>query len=163
MGCDDFKTTLIVGIGNIARKDDGLGIHAIHRLLESEAVIAPCIEVLDGGTTGYNLLSFMMNREHIIIVDALRTDGVPGSIYRFPAHLLHQAEARTAIPRFSLYELLCHVRLAGSNPDVEIIGVVPADIQSIEIGLSEPVENALPRVVAEIMKAAMRRRTPETA
>jgi hydrogenase maturation protease len=45
-----MKNVLILGIGNILRKDDGIGVHAAHELLASGVTIPQNIEILEGGT-----------------------------------------------------------------------------------------------------------------
>ncbi len=80
------KDILLLGMGNILRRDDGIGIHVVDLLKNSQEKILPeNVEVLDGGTTGYGLLPYLLNRRGIIIIDALKTDDRAGSIYRFPA------------------------------------------------------------------------------
>jgi hydrogenase maturation protease len=112
------------------------------------------IEVLDGGTCGFNLLPLMMGRERIIIIDALLADGAPGSVYRFPVHCVRPGNSRSLVPPFNIRDLVTQVRFAGERPEVEVIGVVPEDVDSLEIGLSDSVKNSLPSIVREVLKAA---------
>jgi len=50
------KITLI-GLGNILMGDEGVGVHAL-RYLEAHYEIPPGLEVVDGGTTGPDLLPY---------------------------------------------------------------------------------------------------------
>lgn len=150
---DAEKNILILGIGNIFRKDDGIGVHLVRRILKSGIDIPDNVEILDGGTAFYDLVPIMTGRERIIIIDALKVDDEPGSIYRFPAERLKSPPAGGWFPLFSIQELLYQVNLAGHHPAVEIIGIVPEDIESIEWGLSTTVEKSVPKAIREILKA----------
>lgn len=148
-----MKNTLILGIGNIFRKDDGIGVHLIRRILESGIDVPDNVEIADGGTAYYDLVPLMMGRDKIIIVDALKAEDKPGSVYRFPAKHLKSRKTISWFPDFNIQELIFQVHLAGFDPAVEIIGVVTEDIESIEIGISDSVRKSIPRIVHEIMKA----------
>lgn len=145
---------LILGIGNILLKDDGIGVHVIHQILNSGAAIPGNVTLLDGGTAGFNLLPELAGPDRIIIVDALKMHDTPGSIYRFPAAYSKTVRGIFLVPVFSIKALLAQVRWTGFNPEVEIIGIVPEDINTREIGLSDSVNNALPKAVQITMEAA---------
>ena len=145
---------LILGIGNLLQKDDGVGSHII-RYIEEEGVKLPVdAEAIDGGTAGYDLIPLMQNREKIVIVDALKVDDEPGSVYRFaPEHLTSSKEI------YSLHDLggraiIKQLRLLGDDPKIEIIGIVPENIETLEIGLSDSVRNSIPKAVEQILDAA---------
>jgi hydrogenase maturation protease len=56
----DPKPILILGIGNILLKDEGVGVHTANRMMKMD--LPPDIEVMDGGTMGMNLL-FEIHRD----------------------------------------------------------------------------------------------------
>ena len=94
------KKILILGIGNILQMDDGIGPHIINYILESNIQLPDNVDIVDGGTAGYDLLPLLQDRKKIIIVDALKVDDSPGSVYRFkPENILE--EERT----FSLHDV----------------------------------------------------------
>ena len=49
------KETLVLGVGNLLLKDEGVGIHVI-KALENEKLPAH-VHLMDGGTGGLHLLS----------------------------------------------------------------------------------------------------------
>ena len=148
-----MKNILILGIGNIFRKDDGIGSHLAQRILESGLRLPDNVEVVDGGTAFYDLVPIMTGRDHIIIIDALKVDDDPGSVYRFPAKHLKSTVVSGWFPVFSIQELIFQINVAGYNPNVEIIGIVPKDIESLECGLSDIVEKSMPVAITEIINA----------
>lgn len=149
------KSILVLGIGNILRKDDGVGIHAVRHILDSGMNIPDNVEIVDGGTGGYDLLPLMMNRERIIIVDAMKYDDAPGSVYRFASRFLRRGRVVHLVPSFSIRSLIDQLSLLGHDPAVEIIGIVPEDIDSYEIGMSNALHSSFARVIDEIMSAVI--------
>jgi len=149
-----MKKTLILGIGNILLSDEGLGVHAVKRILESGIAIPDDVEIIDGGTAGFDLLELMMNRSRIIIVDALKVDNVPGSIYRFPPERIASSRNAISLHELGIRELITMLRMLGHDPEIEIIGIVPSDVSTFNTHLSATVENSMPRAIDLIMGAA---------
>ena len=77
---EDQKRILILGIGNLLLKDEGIGIHVVNRL--KDMALPPYVEVIDGGTLSTYFIEIIGGREKIIVIDAIKADGLPGTIYR---------------------------------------------------------------------------------
>jgi Ni,Fe-hydrogenase maturation factor len=45
--------------------------------------------------------------------------------------------------------------LIGEEPEIEIIGIVPEDIHSFEIGISDSVMKSVPKAVEYVLDAAL--------
>lgn len=141
---------LVVGVGNILMKDDGVGIRVIETLMQ-RSDMPSCVEIIDGGTAGFDLLSYMKKRRKIIIVDSLKFDGESGSVYRFTPDELMQRQRGFSLHDVGIIEVIRALRLLGENPNVEIVGIVGEDI-SLDIGLSESVARAVHAAVQLVMK-----------
>jgi len=48
----------VLGIGNLLQRDEGVGVHIIHRL-EKDFQFDPEISLIDGGTMGTDLLPYL--------------------------------------------------------------------------------------------------------
>ena len=72
---------LVLGVGNTLMGDDGVGVHAVRALADGYEIPANVL-VVDGGVAGLRLLGEIAAADYLIIVDAVRRGGVPGSIYR---------------------------------------------------------------------------------
>ncbi len=70
---------LILGVGNLLLSDEAVGVRIVEGL-GREYRFAPGIELLDGGTAGMELLEAMASRDHIILVDAVRSGNPPGTV-----------------------------------------------------------------------------------
>jgi len=77
-----MKKICIIGIGNPLRRDDGIGIVLLEKLVEQKKTLPKEIQYLDGGTGGMNLLHILPQFDIVIIIDAVQFNAAPGS-YRF--------------------------------------------------------------------------------
>jgi len=149
------KKVLILGVGSILHKDDGLGVFIVNEIESSAKDKLKDAELADGGTLGYDLLSIMSGREKIVIIDALKIDDAPGSIYRFPAKHLTEKGNKFSMHDVGVKKIIDMLALTGEEPEIEIIGIVPEDIQSFEIGISDSVKRSVPKAVEYVLDAAL--------
>lgn len=119
--------TVIVGVGNLLMKDEGVGIHAVRRLQELD--LPDEVVIIDGGTSP-DLVAYTRNGDRLIIVDAARAGGEPGAVYRFrPEDLAHEAADLASAHQLGVVPNLKLMELGGTAPrEVVIIGVEPAEI-----------------------------------
>ena len=73
--------TVILGLGNALRGDDGVGPAVIEWLDGQE--LPPDVEAIDGGTAGLDIVSTLMGHERAIIVDAANVGRSSGEWVRF--------------------------------------------------------------------------------
>jgi hydrogenase maturation protease len=144
------KITLI-GVGNILMRDEGLGVHAV------KAVQARCrapenLEVVDGGTSGLDLLPYIEGRDRVLFVDAVNFGREPGFI-----GVLENQEvpalfgAKASLHHLGLMDVLAAARLLDASPqEICLIGMQP---QTMELGLdlSETVQGNMEALVARII------------
>jgi hydrogenase maturation protease len=152
-------TTLVLGLGNLLRRDEGLGIRALW-LLEQHYVLPESVQIVDGGTLGLELLAYVEGAERMIVLDAAVTDGPPGSLIclrgdEVPAFL----GIRTSPHEIGLADLLAVSRLRGTSPpEIVVFGMQPG---VIELGweLSSTVASELERLVemavAELVRCGL--------
>lgn len=145
------KKMLIMGIGNILRKDDGIGIHVV-QYLQDNTCLPDTVDVLDGGSAVLGLMPYMMDYDKIVIIDALRYDDKPGSIYRFGSDHLTSKSPHISLHELGIAEVLRILKIQGAEPDVEIIGIVPENTVDCDMSLSPSVAESIPKVVDLILK-----------
>jgi len=79
-----MKKITILGFGNPVREDDGVGIYVIEEL--KKRIQDEHIEILDMGTSAFEVLFKLKGRDRIILVDAVINTGEPvGTLYKLPA------------------------------------------------------------------------------
>ena len=54
-----MQKVLILGIGNILQSDEGIGVHIVNHIIQSGINLPDEVEVIDGGTAGFDLLPHM--------------------------------------------------------------------------------------------------------
>jgi hydrogenase maturation protease len=117
------KPLLVLGVGNILLKDEGIGVHVARRL--QSMPLPPDVEVIDGGTGGYELIEFLSERTKVVIVDCLTADVPIGTIMCAPPDRLDlKWGAMYSAHQTGLSELLYHARLLVPPPAILILGVV---------------------------------------
>ena len=78
---------IILGIGNVLQKDDGIGVYASTYLKENYTFSSK-VEVINGGVEGINLFPIFEENDHILILDSIGLEDEPGSIYLIPSYEL---------------------------------------------------------------------------
>jgi len=137
---------LVLGIGNILLRDEGLGPHVIKELQKME--LPSFVELLDGGTAGADLIDFICDRRKVIVIDAIQADVEPGSILRMTASdLISNLQQNVSLHEFGLIETLSMAKQLNCAPqEVVIFGVKPEDIRC-GTELSEKMTKVVPKVI----------------
>lgn len=151
--------SLILGLGNDILKDDGIGIHAARALKRS--IQDEQVEIVESALGGLALLDLLPGYDRVIIIDAIVTGkGELGQIYEFELEEL-KSPAIAPSPHYAgLPEVLAlaHELRLDFPSKVKIYAVEVADPYTVEEGLTEPIAQALPKLIkmvkSEIEKAA---------
>ena len=145
MNKQEKPRTIIVGVGNLLLKDEGIGIHAARAL--QEAGLSPEVEIIDGGTSP-DFVSYVRKDDTLVIIDAVKAGGEPGEVYRFtPEDVEAQSHEALSLHELGVMNSLRMMRLGGSQPrKVVIIGVEPEEIAP-GLELTSCLAKVLPRIV----------------
>ncbi|HTX53070.1 MAG TPA: hydrogenase maturation protease [Candidatus Baltobacteraceae bacterium] len=147
----------VIGLGNVLLGDDGFGPFVVE-LLRRRYAFPPEVELLDLGTPGLGLISYLHGHDAVVIVDTIAGGGAPGELRVYEGAEL---ERLPAAPRVSPHdpavsEALAVARLAGTGPyDVCLVGAVPSSLE-LGAGLSRQV-----RAAADAAAEIVRRRVEE--
>ncbi|MBT4889363.1 MAG: HyaD/HybD family hydrogenase maturation endopeptidase [Rhodospirillales bacterium] len=145
---------LVIGMGNVLMQDEGVGVRAVEEL-ESRYILPlgpDGIEVMDGGTTGTELLEPMRGVKHLIVADAINTGAPAGSLVRLtdeqvPAFF----QTKLSNHQLGLSDLLALLILTDDAPEhVTIIGMVPHYLEN-KLGLSKEANAGLLEMVDMIV------------
>jgi hydrogenase maturation protease len=141
------RTAVVLGLGNLLRRDEGLGIRALWRLRDGYP-LAPEVQLVDGGTLGLELLSYLEGAERVLVLDAALADGPPGTLLRLRGDEVPAFFGMRSSPHeVGLPDLLAVTRLRGTAPaEIVLLGMQP---ETVELGweLSETVEAGLDTLV----------------
>ncbi len=140
------KKILVLGIGNLLMGDEGIGIHVI-REFELKHQFKNLVDVVDGGTGGFHLLSYLQEYENVIIVDAAIGDRVSGSIEIIKPKYSSDFPRTLTAHDIGLKDLIDSAAILGQLPEIILIIIYIDKFQSLNLELSDDVKAAIPKVV----------------
>ena len=146
LGKLNLTKTVIVGIGNTLKGDDGAGPQLCNILRDKIAA-----EIIDVGSTPENYIAkiIKMSPEKLLIIDAVDFGAAPGTVKIFDIKDLGRF-------LFSTHSLSPHLFVetirSEINVDVTFIGIQPANLQ-LNQGLSKQVSDAIAVLANEIKSA----------
>ncbi len=146
---------LVLGLGNILLRDEGVGVRVIEALAERYRM-PPGVELLDGGTSGMDLLDTIAGCDHLLICDAVRADAPPASVVRLSGSQVPALFRNRYSPhQLGVADVLATLILTDETPaSITLIGVVPVDL-ALGLELSPEVAQAAERAV-ECLVAELR-------
>ena len=134
---------VVLGLGNVLRSDEGLGIFALGRL-ESTYTLPPGVRVVDGGTLGLELLAEIEASERLLVLDAVLSGEAPGTLARLegdevPAFIGRHGSAHDT----GLNDVLALARWRGNAPThLVVLGLQPERLE-LGWGLSTGIDAGL--------------------
>ncbi|MFA4915294.1 MAG: HyaD/HybD family hydrogenase maturation endopeptidase [Syntrophales bacterium] len=142
---------LVAGIGNLLRKDEGIGVHLIHELEKFK--LPAGVTLLDAGTGGISLIHLMEQASKVIFIDAAQMGKEPGIFIRFTPEEVRLVNDKF---NFSFHQLgLPQVLQLAAHLDISckviIFGVQPGDL-GWGVKLSPPLKRALPEITMAVLR-----------
>lgn len=145
---DSSDKILIMGVGNLLMGDEGIGIHVIKKM--EKARLPQNAELLDGGTGGFHLLSYLQNYPVIIIIDATMDNKPAGTISVIEPKFASDFPKSLSAHDIGLKDLVESTVLLGELPKIYLITISIENIKNMVIGLSGDVEKSVPAVIEKI-------------
>ncbi len=141
----------IIGIGNVLLMDEGIGVHALNELKE-RYILPDCVNLIDGGTMGLDLLPFFEGNDRVLFIDAadFRTD--PGIIKilrgeEIPRFLC----SKLSVHQIGLPDMHCASALMGITPeDTRLIGIQPESVET-GYGLTPRIQSKMEEIIAVVL------------
>ncbi len=139
---------LVLGIGNLLMGDEGVGVHAL-RALERESLPGG-VDILDGGSGGFHLLSCLREYPSVILIDATMDGQEPGTVRITRPEFLSDYPRSLGAHDVGLRDLIESAALLGPLPTVHLVTVSIADIGRMTTELTPAVQGALVHVVLAV-------------
>lgn len=133
---------VVMGIGNLLCADDGVGVHAIRRL---SAAGLPS-KTVDAGTAILHALPYAEEATHLLVIDAVKGDGVPGSVYELDGYEMKEENSLQSLHALGLTKAMDFIDPERRPEVFRVLGVEPA-VVAYGTDLSSTVRAALPKVV----------------
>lgn len=135
--------TLVLALGNPIRSDDGVGIVAL-RYLEKDPRVRGAVDLLEGGTKGLELVSYIAGMSRLLVLDAVDVGTVAGTIVCIRGTELCSLPGNGNVHDLALADILNALRLLGQEPqETVLLGVQPGTTE-LGTSLSKSVESSLP-------------------
>lgn len=125
--------TLILGLGNVLLQDEGIGVHTL-RELEQQSW-PDNVDLLDGGTGGFVLLSLFQEYKNMVIIDATLSKEPEGTIKVLKPKFAKDFPKSLSTHELGLKDMIESSILLGKVPDISlvVISINPDQIMSVEL------------------------------
>ena len=142
----------VLGVGNILFADEGIGVRVVEAL-DTGYTFAENVKLVDGGVLGMGLLAVISDADHLIVVDAVKNGGKPGSLYRLEGEdIPKRILGKNSLHQVDLLETLTLCQVFEKVPETIILGVEPEDIETLAIELTDTVKEKLTPLSNMVLK-----------
>jgi hydrogenase maturation protease len=138
---------LILGLGNYLMGDEGIGIHTIQQYENKNPEF---VDVIDGGTGGFHLLSLFSKYEVIIIIDATLSNDPPGTIKIIEPKYSADFPKSLSSHDIGLKDLIESASFIGEVPRMFIIAITVKDFREVRMELTPQIEQLIPEIHKQI-------------
>ncbi len=141
---------LVLGLGNVIHQDDGAGVEALNRL-RAFATFPPHVRLMDGGTLGIELLPYVQDATHLLLLDAIDVGAEPGTVVRLDGPELLNLPRPQNAHQLGVADLLEAMRFTrGALCPTVVLGIQP---QSTDwgVGFTPAVEMAMAHLVTSAL------------
>jgi len=156
----DSGRILVLGLGNILLKDEGIGVHIVQKL--QELSLLDNVEVIDGGTAGLDILLSQEGLGKLVVIDAMRAGKKPGTIYktrlkseekdRLGKIFSREGKSKISLHQIGLGDALAAAEKINCAPgEIIIIGIEPKEID-YGLELTEEVKQRIPEIINTVLE-----------
>lgn len=152
-----MKSIAVIGVGNILFCDDGIGVYAA-KYLDTNYRFEPSIDIIDGGTLGFNLMRYFYEYDHVVILDTLSIQEEAGSIYHLPSEvLLGLGNTRKTVHEVEVTQMIELASLMDTRAYISILGMIPSDIQTVVMDVSPIVKEKFDTFIQTLLSIVKKR------
>jgi hydrogenase maturation protease len=151
-----MRRILVLGLGNILLKDEGVGVRVVERL-QALYDFPRWVQVLDGGTLGLDLMLHVEAADCLLVIDAVDLGAEPGKMVRLeggevPAFL----SVKISPHQMGLADLLAAARLRDIYPQEIVLWGVQPEVVDVGLDLSPVVSARVDALVEEAVQELRR-------
>jgi hydrogenase maturation protease len=150
MWTNNPRPVLVLGLGNPIMGDDGVGILALEEFRDTFECEA-CVELMDGGTWGMNLLPYIESAGKLLLVDAIHGGlGAGEDVIVAGPDLPRVLGQKLSAHQVDIVDVLTLCQLRGTLPaETVALGVEPERIE-MRAGLTPAVARGAGRLPARM-------------
>jgi hydrogenase maturation protease len=145
---------VVLGIGNTILSDEAAGVRTVEAL-EQAFRMPDNVLVIDGGTSGMEMIEDLSNLDFLLVVDVVTTGAAPGTLVKIAgAEIPVFFRDKLSPHQIGLPDVLASLELLDAIPkEIVVLGVEPI---SLELGLdmtptvAATIPELVDRAVAEL-------------
>ena len=151
---DKTGAILVLGVGNYLMGDEGIGVRLIEEMADGD--IPEYMDLLDGGTGGFLLLDRFEAYGTVIFVDATMDGNPAGTTRLLLPRFASDFPSALSVHDLGLKDMIEAVYLLEHQPDLYLLTISIDHIDPMSVELSEPVRQAIPSAVEQILDLGQR-------
>ena len=143
------NSILILGIGNYLMGDEGVGVHFVNKLTQSD--FPEDISFMDGGTGGFLLIPYLESHPVAIIIDATMDGKEAGSISLLKPKFSNDFPLSLSGHNFGLKDMVEILTMFDRMPEIYLYTVSIDNMDPMVTELSPKVEASLSQLKIKIL------------
>jgi hydrogenase maturation protease len=148
---------VVLGIGNTILTDEAAGVRTVEALEQAYRMPANVL-VIDGGTSGMEMIEDLSNLDFLLVVDVVKTGAAPGSLVKIAGDEIPVFFRDKLSPhQIGLPDVLASLELLEAIPkEIVVIGVEPI---SLELGtdMTPTIAGCIPQLMGMAVAELTRR------
>jgi len=149
---DKSDSILVLGVGNYLMGDEGVGVQLIQQL--NTLTLPSYMDILDGGTGGFLLLSCLEAYGGIIFVDATMDGRKEGSITRIKPKYASDFPSALSVHDVGLKDMIEALYLMDKKPEIELLTISITEMKPMTLELSDLVASSIPKAIELVFQLA---------
>ncbi|TFH34016.1 MAG: hydrogenase maturation protease [Bacteroidia bacterium] len=145
---------LVMGVGNILLGDEGVGVHAIEYMKDKSFPVK--VELLDGGTGGFHLLSLVNEYKKMVLIDAACDGHSPGTVRIIKPKYSSDFPRTLTTHDIGLKDLIETASALEKLPEIYLVVISINTSQPVRLTLSDEIASALPNVYNAVVSSIYR-------
>lgn len=145
------KQVTVLGVGNILLSDEGFGVKVVLKMMQNYQ-FPENVCLVDGNVLGLSLLGTISDTDYLIVVDAIKNNEAPGTIYRIDARdIPNRIRAKNSLHQVDFLEALTLCQALDHVPKTVIFGVEPKDIETVQDKLTPEIKTRINPVIDMVL------------
>ena len=148
-----YDKVALIGIGNIIFHDEGLGAYLV-KYIDENFEPHPKLTIVEGGTLGFQLMTYYQEYDKIIVVGTGSKEGPVGTIASENSEEVMANESATRKTANEV-EITMMIEICSFHEDmgeVQLITMVPHDIIDVKNAMTPEALSCMPNLVDETVK-----------
>lgn len=142
------EKTIILGLGNVLLNDEGIGVRTVKAM--EDMTWPEQVEILDGGTGGFVLLSLFQTFKNMIIIDASLSKDPVGTVKITEPKFSKDFPKSLSTHELGLKDMIESAHLLEKVPHIFLITVSISPQQDMDMTLSPEIEEKIPEIISTV-------------